>query len=102
MDTDNLIAHSRARFAYEAAKRTLREKYQGKMVFAYNGGMWRAGPELQTMIFTCGSDGVAFLPDLYENPIQINTRDLMKLSQERWKEQMAAWHDEYEQLSKNR
>jgi hypothetical protein len=62
MDTDNLIAHSRARFAYEAAKRTLREKYHGKMVFAYNGGMWRAGPELQTMIFTCGSDG-------YGNPI---------------------------------
>jgi hypothetical protein len=54
MDTDELITHSRARFDHAVAKRVLKEKYQGKLTFAYRGGMWTAGPELQSTIFTCG------------------------------------------------
>ena len=44
MDTDNLIAHGRARFDHTAARRILQEKYQAKLTFAYAGGMWSAGP----------------------------------------------------------
>jgi hypothetical protein len=102
MDTDQLIAHSRARFEHEAARRTLREKYQAKMTFAHAGGLWRAGPELNNMIFTCGRIGEIVLPDLYENPIRVDSKELMALSQERWNEQMTAWLVEYEQLNKNR
>ena len=46
MNTDNLIAHARARFDHAAARRVLKEKYEAKMLFAHAGGMWRAGPEL--------------------------------------------------------
>jgi hypothetical protein len=102
MDTDKLIAHGRARFDHAAARRTLREKYQGKLVFAYAGGMWRAGPELNSAIFTCDRMGEVVLLDLYENPVKIDTVELMKLSQERYNEQMTAWLLEYEQLNKNR
>ena len=102
MNTDQLIAHSRARFAHETARRLLKEKYQAKMLFAYRGGMWCAGPELNNMIFTCGRIGEAVLPDQYENPIKIDTKELMALSQERWNEQMNAWLVEYEELNKNR
>ena len=102
MNTDQLIAHSRARFAHETARRLLKEKYQAKMLFAYRGGMWCAGPELNNMIFTCGRIGEAVLPDQYENPIKIDTKELMALSQERWNEQMNAWVVEYEELNKNR
>ena len=102
MDTDQLIAHSRARFSHETARRLLKEKYQSKMLFAYRGGMWRAGPELNNMIFTCGRIGEVVLPDQYENPVMIDTKELMSLSQERWNEQMNAWLQEYEELSKKR
>ena len=102
MNTDDLIAHSRARFDHANARRLLKEKYQAKMLFAYRGGMWRAGPELNNMIFTCGRIGEVVLPDQYENPVMINTKELMELSQERWYEQMNAWHVEYEELNKNR
>lgn len=102
MNTDQLISHARARFEHGAAKRILKEKYQAKMLFAYRGGMWRAGPELNNMIFTCGQMGEVVLPDQYENPIKINTTELMSLSQERWNEQMNAWYVEYEELSKKR
>lgn len=102
MDTENLISQSRARFEHVAAKRLLKEKYQAKLIFAHAGGMWRAGPELQSTIFTCGRIGDVVLEDLYGNPVKIDTKELMQLSQERWQEQMNAWLVEYDELNKKR
>jgi hypothetical protein len=101
MDTENLIAHARARFDHAATKRTLREKYQAKMTFAHRGGMWRAGPELQLTILSCPSAEPVLL-DLYENPVRVDARELMELSQERFNEQMNAWLIEHEELNRNR
>ena len=101
MNTESLVAHARARFDHEAARRVLKEKYQAKMVFAHAGGMWRAGPELQTTLMTC-PDAQAVIMDLYENPIKVDTKELFAMSQQRWQEQMNAWHVEYEQLSNKR
>ena len=102
MDTDQLIAHSRARFAHESAKRVLKEKYQAKMIFAYAGGMWRAGPELLTVLSTCPDRDSAVILDLYENPVQVDTKELYAQSQQRWQEQMNAWLVEHEENSKKR
>ena len=101
MDTNSLVAHARARFDHAVAKRILKEKYEARMLFAYRGGMWRAGPELQTTLLTC--PGVeAVLLDLYENPVQVDTKELFAMSQQRWQEQMNAWLVEYEANSKKR
>jgi len=102
MNTDELVAHGRARFEHAAARRTLKEKYQAKLTFAHAGGMWQAGPELQSTIFTCGKIGEVVLLDLYETPVKIDTKELMALSQQRWQEQMNAWLVEYEELNQNR
>ena len=101
MDTEALVAHARARFDHAAARRVLKEKYEAKMLFAYNGGMFRAGPELQSTVLTCpGSEAVIL--DLYGNPVKIDTRELLALSQVRWQEQMNAWLVEYTELSNKR
>ena len=97
-----MISHARARFDHAQAKQVLNEKYQAKMLFAYAGGMWRAGPELHSTIFTCGRMGQVVLLDLYENPVMVDTTELMTISQQRWQEQMTAWHIEYEELNKKR
>ena len=102
MDTNDLVVHARSRFDHAAARRVLKEKYEAKMLFAHAGGMWRAGPELNTMIFTCGRVGNIVLPDLYETPVKVDSAELMKLSQERWNEQMNAWLVEHEELSQQR
>ena len=101
MDTDALIAHSRARFDHATAKRLLKEKYQARMLFAYRGGMFRAGPELQTTLLTCPDDTAVVL-DLYENPVQVDTKELYAQSQQRWQEQMNAWLVEYEANNQKR
>ena len=77
--------------------RSLREKYEAKMLFAYNGGMWRAGPELQTILLTCPGNEAVIL-DLYETPIKVDTKELFAQSQQRWQEQMNAWLIEHETL----
>ncbi len=96
MNSKNLAVRARSRFDHEVARKVLKEKYQARMTFAYNGGMWRAGPELQTTLLTCpGAEAV--LLDLYENPVKVDTKALYAMSQQRWQEQMNAWLAEHEQ-----
>lgn len=101
MNSENLVAYSRARFDHASARRTLREKYQGKLTFAYRDGLFRAGPELITLLDCCLQDD-AVIPDLYENPVKVSSSELKLLAQQRWQEQMTAWLLEYEELNKNR
>lgn len=101
MNTENLVAHARARFDHATAKLVLKEKYQAKMMFAYNGGMFCAGPELQSTVLTC-PDTEAVILDLYGNPVKVNTRELLAMSQSRWQEQMNAWLLEYTEMSNKR
>ena len=98
MDTDQLISHSRARFEHEAARRTLREKYQAKLTFAYRGGMFRAAPEM-IVFLNLYADQDIVIQDLYENPVKVNARELGELMKGRWQEQMTAWLAEHEQLA---
>ena len=101
MNTEQLLAHSRARFDHVAARRLLKEKYQARMTFAYAGGMWHAGPELLTVLQAC-PDETAVLLDLYETPVRIDVRELELAVQQRWQEQMNAWLVEHEELNKQR
>jgi hypothetical protein len=100
MDTDQLIAHGRARFEHAAAKRLLRERYQAKLIFAHKGGMWRAGPELLTVLSIC-TDPEAVLEDLYHTPVKVDVAELRDLAYQRWQEKMTAWlldHESSQQL----
>jgi hypothetical protein len=101
MNTEQLIAHGRARFDHVAARRLLKEKYQARMVFAHAGGMWCAGPELLNILATV-PPGDAVLLDLYETPVQVRPEELRGIAMARWQEQMNAWLVEYEELNKQR
>ena len=102
MNTDDtLIQHARSRFDHITARKLLKEKYEARMLFAYNGGMFCAGPALQTTLLTC-PDATAVILDLYENPVKVNTTELLIQSQRRWQEQMNAWLVEHEEMNTKR
>jgi hypothetical protein len=104
MDTDQLVAHSRARFEHAAARRLLQEKYQAKMTFTHAGGMWSAGPDLINILTAAaesGQQGLVLL-DLYDTPIQVDYKELLTLARQRWQEQMTAWLIEYTELTQKR
>lgn len=102
MTTDALITHARARFDHATARRLLKEKYEAKMLFAYAGGMWRAGPELLTLLKAVPVKDTIVLLDLYDTPVKINPVELQYLVLGRWQEQMNAWLIEHDEMSKKR
>jgi len=101
MDTDHLIAHGRARFEHAAARRLLKERYQAKMIFAYAGGMWSAGPELLNVLAVITTTEAVIL-DLYDTPVLVKTQELRDLAHERWQEQMTAWLQDFNDTAKQR
>jgi hypothetical protein len=100
MDTNELVAHGRSRFEHAAARRTLKEKYQAKFIFAHAGGMWQAGPELLTTLKCC--TGSVVILDLYETPVQVDAEEFYEQVLQRWQEQLNAWLVEYEELNQKR
>jgi len=101
MNTDELIAHGRSRFEHAAARRTLKEKYQAKLTFAHNGGLWLAGPELLATLSAC-TGPTSVLLDLYDTPIKVVPNEFRDIVRSHWQEQMNAWLVEHEEQSKNR
>ena len=95
------IAEIKARFDHEAAKQILREKYEAKMLFAVFGGMWKAGPELIN-ILNASYGEILYLPDEYGNPCKVPRHKFLTIVNERWQEQMNAWHDEFEKTMRMR
>jgi hypothetical protein len=102
MDTEQLVAHSRSRFEHAAARRLLKEKYQAKLIFAYQGGMFAAGPELLTLLQAIPVEDQVVILDLYENPVKVDPADLQQIVFDRWQEQMNAWLLEYESNNQKR
>jgi len=102
MDTEQLIAHGRARFEHASARQLLKEKYQAKLTFAYAGGMWRAGPELLTLLQAIPVEDDVVILDLYENPIKVSPQDLQQLAFDRWQEQMNSWLADFESSNQKR
>ena len=101
MNTDTLITEARARFDHAAAKRLLKEKYQGKLIFGWNGGMFCATPEMITFLSLYGDQRVV-VKDLYDNPVEANAQQLCELMKCRHQEQMNAWLVEHEELNRKR
>ena len=101
MDTDALIAHARAKFDHATARKVMQEKYQARMIFGWNGGMFRASPELITFLSLYGDEEIV-MPDLYENPIKFKASDVCNIMRAKWQEQMNAWLVEHNQLSQQR
>ena len=101
MDNNEIITHARARFDHAAAKRLLKEKYQAKMTFGWNGGMFRATPEMITFLSLYGDERIV-VQDLYENPVEVNARELGDTMRARLQEQMTAWLIEYSDLGNKR
>lgn len=104
METISLNERIKRRFDHNRAKALLKEKYSAKMIFAYNGGLWCAGPDLITHCNLCiaNKQFQPVLVDTHGNPVLIDADELKTLAVQRWQEQMNAWHMEYEDLCKQR
>ena len=98
---ENLSTQIKRRFDHEASKQTLREKYDAKLTFAHQGGMFRAGPELISTLSAVQLDDLVIV-DLYHTPVTVNRQVLLAETIQRWQEQLNAWQVELAELSRER
>jgi hypothetical protein len=101
MNTENLIQTIKERFDYAAANQVLKEKYEAKMLFALDGGMWNANPELIAVLSIFDEDTI-ILKDTYGNPCRVDRAMLLHDAKQRFQEQMNAWLCEYNEVSRQR
>lgn len=101
MDTKQLIKDAKARFKHNSAKAYLKDKYQSKLLFADQGGLWKATPELISFLSSTTDDVVVIL-DTYENPIEVDSKQLLNHMTTAYNTAMNLWAAEWNELKNNR
>jgi hypothetical protein len=101
MDTQTFITDAKARFNHNQAKQYLKDKYQSKLIFADQGGLWKATPELIVFLDSANSEELILL-DSYENPIKVDRKKLFHKVRDTYNDVMEQWHNEWSVLEKKR
>lgn len=101
MDTKLLIAEAKARFNLNSAKAQLKDKYEGRLVLADQGGLWKADKETIAFLnsFTCE---YLVVIDTFGSPVAINRTALLALLQDKYFAVMKEWYDEYKSIESKR
>lgn len=101
MNTEQLLRDIKARFSHNSSKEYLKEKYQAKLIFADQGGLWRITPEFLTFL-SASINRTFVMLDMYENPIKVDSTVLLTKASGIYNDVMEAWYAEYEELKNKR
>lgn len=101
MDTNKLIQDAKARFDFNTQKQELKEKYEGKLIFADQGGLFTAGPNLFAILQTITQTYVIIV-DNYGNPVKVDATKLLSKAVNIYTVVMQEWLDELNKLQEVR
>lgn len=101
MNTEKIVTTIKQRFDHASSKKVLKEKYFGKMLFAYNEGMWTSGPELINILSNMNAEEIVLL-DIYDTPVKVTREELLIKAKQIWQEQLNAWLVEHAELQNKR
>jgi hypothetical protein len=101
MDTKTLITEAKARFNHNSAKAQLKDKYDGKLIVAEQGGLWKASPELISTL-NAFDDNFIVLIDNFDNPVQVNREQLLTVLKTTYQKVMLDWYKEWKELETKR
>jgi hypothetical protein len=101
MDTKTLISEAKARFNHNSARAQLKDKYDGKFIIAEQGGLWKATPELIS-ILNSFDDNFIILIDNFDNPVHVNRDQLLAVVKSTYQTVMLEWYKEWKELETKR
>ena len=102
-DINKLVDQIRLSTDYQINKRILREKITMDLHFTYNGGLFKATPELILFASAWPQTQDLYLEDTYQNPIHIPDREFFaEQCQEHYQKVMNRWHQQHDKLKKIR
>jgi hypothetical protein len=101
MDTKTLLAESKARFSHNSAKAYLAEKYKNKLTIADQGGLWRADAQTINLLSSFKTTQLVLI-DTFDNPVQVNRKELLEKLQTVYTSVMNEWYNEWRELEGKR
>ena len=101
MDTNKLIQDAKARFDFNTQKQELKDKYEGKLIFADQGGLFTSGPNLFATLQTITQTYVIIV-DNYGNPVKVDAIKLLTKAVNIYTTVMQEWLDELNSLQEVR
>lgn len=101
MDTKTLLAEAKARFNHNSAKAYLTEKYKNKLTVADQGGLWRADAQTINLLNSFDTSQLVLI-DTFDNPVQVNRKELLEKLQSVYTSVMNQWHNEWKELEGKR
>ena len=101
MNINGLVSEAKAKFDHNLAKHYLKEKYQSKLIFADQGGLWKATPDFLSFLSTVTLNETV-IQDLHENPIKVDKELLSIKAHATYHDVMTEWHEEWVELRKKR
>jgi hypothetical protein len=102
MHPENLKELADAKFKHALYRKNLRERIEAQLAVAYNGGLFKATPELMGFLWMWPSNEMV-LEDVYHNPIKIDDKVKLLLQlEEAYQFAMNAWHVDFEESKKIR
>lgn len=101
MDTKTLLAEAKARFNHNSAKAYLAEKYKNKLTIADQGGLWKADAQTINLLNSFDIPQLVLI-DTFDNPVQVNRKELLEKLQSVYTSVMNEWHNEWKELEGKR
>lgn len=80
----------------------MRERTETQLHIAFNGGLFKASPELILFLNMDWSDSEIIVRDSYDNPVKVDRIALVEKLKSAYQFAMNQWHIEYEELTKIR
>jgi len=101
MDTKTLLAETKARFNHNSARAQLKDKYDGKLIVADQGGLWRADQQTISFLNSVLWDEVILI-DTFNNPVKVKRTDLLMKLCDVYSSVMEEWYREWKELEQKR
>jgi hypothetical protein len=101
MDTKTLITEAKARFNHNAAKAQLKDKYDGKLIVADQGGLWKADTQTISFLNSLTDDTIVAI-DNFDNPVEVKRTELLEKLKETYTKVMNQWYIEWKELESKR
>ena len=102
MTPETLKNLAKTKFDHILFRKNLRERIEAQLSVAYNGGLFKATPELMAFLWMWPENEMV-LEDAYHNPIKIDDKVKLLLQlEEAYQFAMNAWHVDFENSKKIR
>lgn len=101
MDTDTLIVQAKARFSHNSAKAYLKDKYDSKLTFADQGGLFKADAQTISLLSSFSTETIVVI-DTFQNPVKVDRIKLLEKLTEIYSTVMEEYYTEWTELEKKR